>query len=143
MTLDIKILEKNLRKDFHAEVSLIKLKDNLVFIEMPLFFPDGDAYQVYIKEMEGKIRLTDMGHTLLHLSYENDITKLMRGEKEVMFYQILTKNGIKEEKGEFLIDTNLDTNGFHLSSLTKALTSIFVLPATTFNLNSALNTTEK
>lgn len=141
MTLDIKLLEKALRKDFHAEVKLIKHKDKLVFIEIPLFFPDGDAYQIYIKEMNGKMRLTDMGHTLLHLSYENDIIKLIRGENKVMFYQILTKNGIKEEKGEFLIDTNLDTIGFHLSSLTKALTSIFDLPAAKFNLNSALNKT--
>jgi hypothetical protein len=76
MNLDIEKIQDNLCQLLCAEVRLRQKNDTLTLIETPFFFADGDPYQIYIKEMPGGlIRLTDMGHTTMHLSYENDIGK--------------------------------------------------------------------
>ncbi|WP_414041937.1 DUF1828 domain-containing protein [Acidithiobacillus sp. M4-SHS-6] len=39
-------------------------------VNTPFSFPDGDPFVLYLEERPGGIlRLTDAGHTLMHLSY--------------------------------------------------------------------------
>jgi hypothetical protein len=75
-----------------AEVNVRQKNDTLLSIETPFFFADGDPYQIYIKELAGGlIRLTDMGHTMMHLSYENDLEKLREGTRGKLFEQMMTQ----------------------------------------------------
>ena len=94
-------------------------------VETPFFFADGDPYQIYIREMPGGIlRLTDMGHTLMHLSYENDIDKFREGTRGNLFHQIKSETFVEEDKGEFYIDTPYENLGYNLFRLGQALTKI-------------------
>ena len=73
----------------------------LLSIETPFYFADGDPYQLYIKEMPGGIlRLTDMGHTMMHLSYDNDVDKFREGTRGKIFEQIKVETFIEEDNGE-------------------------------------------
>lgn len=108
-----------------AEVKVKRKNDSLIMLETPFFFSDGDPYQLYIQEMSGGVmRLTDMGHTMMHLSYENDIDKFREGTRGKIFDQIKAETLIEEDNGAFFIDTNLDNLGFSLFRIAQALTKI-------------------
>lgn len=125
MTLDIQIIQDRLCSLMCAEVSIRPKNEKLALIETPFFFADGDPYQIYIKEMPGGvIRLTDMGHTMMHLSYENDIDKFREGTRGKLFDQIKAETLVSEDNGEFYIDTPLENLGFNIFRLGQALTKI-------------------
>ena len=108
-----------------AEVKLHPKNGKLIAIETPFSFSDGDPYQIYIKEMPGGImRLTDNGHTLMHLSYENDIDKFRDGTRGKLFDQIISETLIEEKEGEFFIETPIDNLAFNIFRLGQALTKI-------------------
>src|SRR5690606_19369122 len=68
--------------------------------------------------------LTDMGHTMMHLSYENDIDKFREGTRGRLFDQIKAEMSIEEDNGEFFVDTSSENLGQNLFKLTQALTKI-------------------
>lgn len=125
MNLNIEKLQENLCSLMCSEIKILSKNKSLAIVETPFFFPDGDPYQIYIKEMPGGIiRLTDMGHTMMQLSYENDVDKFREGTRGTILTQIMAETFIKEDSGEFYIDTtagNLATSIFRLG---QAITKI-------------------
>lgn len=108
-----------------AEVSVRSRNGNLVAVDTPFYFADGDPYQLYIREMPGGVlRLTDMGHTMMHLSYENDIDKFREGTRGRLFDQIKAETSVEEDNGEFYIETPIENLGFNIFRLGQALTKI-------------------
>ncbi|MEE9430458.1 MAG: DUF1828 domain-containing protein, partial [Melioribacteraceae bacterium] len=125
MNLDIKKLQENLCSLMCAEVNIRQKNKKLLSVETPFFFADGDPYQIYIKEMPGGIiRLTDMGHTMMHLSYENDLDKFREGTRGKIFEQIKSETFIEENDGELYIETPVENLGFNIFRLGQALTQI-------------------
>jgi hypothetical protein len=125
MNLDLNKLQETLCSLLCAEVKIQPKNEKLFAIETPFYFADGDPYQIYIKEMPGGImRLTDMGHTMMHLSYENDIDKLREGTRGKIFEQIKAETLIEEDNGEFFIETSTENLGFNIFRLGQALTKI-------------------
>src|ERR1017187_5305098 len=102
MNLNTELLQKNLCKLMCSEIRVIEKNKSLLRVETPFYFPDGDPYQIYIKEMSGGvIRLTDMGHTMMQLSYENDTDKFREGTRGILLNSIISEMFINEEGGEF------------------------------------------
>ncbi len=125
MNLDINKLQETLCSLLCTEVKIQPKNGKLLSITTPFFFADGDPYQIYIKEMPGGvIRLTDMGHTMMHLSYDNDIDKFREGTRGKLFDQIKAETFVEEENGEFFIETPLSNLGFNIFRLGQALTKI-------------------
>ncbi|MDD2529039.1 MAG: DUF1828 domain-containing protein [Lentimicrobiaceae bacterium] len=125
MNLDIDKLQETLCSLMCAEVKIRPGKGELLSIETPFYFADGDPYQIYIKEMPGGIiRLTDMGHTMMHLSYDNDVDKFREGTWGKLFEQIKADTFIDEDNGEFFIDTPVENLGSNIFRLGQALTKI-------------------
>jgi hypothetical protein len=125
MNLDIDKLQETLCSLMCAEVKIRPGKGELLSIETPFYFADGDPYQIYIKEMPGGIiRLTDMGHTMMHLSYDNDVDKFREGTLGKLFEQIKADTFIDEDNGEFFIDTPVENLGSNIFRLGQALTKI-------------------
>ncbi|NTW84318.1 MAG: DUF1828 domain-containing protein, partial [Chlorobiaceae bacterium] len=82
MTIDVAFLQKTLCNAMCSEVCVREKTPDILAVDTPFTFPDGDQYQLYIKILPGGIlRLSDMGHTLMHLSYEHDIDKLREGTR--------------------------------------------------------------
>ena len=125
MNFDIKQIQDRLCSLMCAEVKIRPKNDKLALIETPFFFSDGDPYQIYLKEMPGGIiRLTDMGHTMMHLSYENEIDKFREGTRGKLFDQIKAETSIGEDNGEFYIETQIENLGFNIFRIGQALTKI-------------------
>jgi len=72
----------------------------------------------------GVLRLSDMGHTMMHLSYENDIDKFRKGHAEISSTKLKQKHLLKEDNGEFFIETQAENLGFNIFRLAQALTKI-------------------
>ncbi|QWR77151.1 DUF1828 domain-containing protein [Candidatus Magnetomonas plexicatena] len=125
MNFDIDKLQKKLCELMCAEVTIKPRNEKLLVVETPFYFADGDIYQIYIREMSGGIlRLTDMGHTMIHLSYENDIDKFKKGTRGNILNQIKAETSVEEDNGEFFIDTPLEHIAFNIFRLGQALTKI-------------------
>lgn len=125
MNIEIEILQENLCKMMCAEVNIIKKSEKLLLINTPFFFADGDPYLIYIKERpNGLLRLSDNGHTLMHMSYENDIDKFREGTRGNIFNTILSETGIAENNGEIFIDTNSGNLVQDIFKLGQGLTKI-------------------
>lgn len=125
MKIDLGQLQSAFCHALCAEIKIRKKNDNLLVVDTPFFFADGDAYQMYVKERPGGIlRLSDMGHTLMHLSYENDIDKFREGTRGSVFNQIKSEMFLEEDDGEFYIDSEVDNLGVNIFRFGQALTKI-------------------
>ena len=98
-------LEQELCRALCAKVTLQERQDGNIFVATPFAFPDGDAFSIYLKRLPaGGFRLSDMGSTMMHLSYEQDVDKLKEGTRAKVFTQILSEMGIEDDDGELFIE---------------------------------------
>ena len=124
MNIDIENLQKMLCQALCADIAIIPQNDRLM-IRTPFLFADGDSYILMLEESSGgNLRLTDGGHTLMHLSYENDIDKFSKGTRGRLFNQVLLNEDVKEEKGELYIETSPSDLGTTIFRLSQTITSI-------------------
>jgi hypothetical protein len=94
-------------------------------IVTPFTFPDGDTFQLYLEEAAaGSVRLTDFGHTFMHLSYENDLAKFREGTRGKLLDQVLADSGLRDEQGRLVLDSSLETLGTNILQFGQALTRI-------------------
>ncbi len=98
-------LEKELCKALCAKISLRPRKDGNIMITTPFRFPDGDGFSIYLKRLpSGGVRLSDMGSTLMHLSYEQDVDRLKEGSRLKVYSQILSEMGVDDDDGELFLE---------------------------------------
>lgn len=122
MNADLPKLQELLCKAMCSEVSILPKNKDLAIIRTPFSFPDGDPYQVYLKQLPGGLlRVSDMGHTLNHLSYENDTDKFRKGTRGKLFDQIMAEGKIAEDEGEFYVDAEPDSLAPAIFRLSHAL----------------------
>lgn len=125
MKLDLGQLQQALCRAMCSEVRITPKNEHVAIVDTPFFFPDGDPYQMYIKEQPGGIiRLSDMGHTLMHLSYDNDIDTYREGTRGNLLQGILAETNVKEENGEFYVETQADGLAPAVFRLGQTLTKI-------------------
>lgn len=91
--------DEMLCKQLCTRVTLHHRKNDIVMLDTPFSYPDGDRYPLYLEESNIGVRISDGGHTLMHLSYENDIDKLFIGSRSRLFEQILSENDIGYDPG--------------------------------------------
>ena len=128
MSMKIDLLEDRLCKALCGEVRLRTTPQGFTQIITPLTFSDGDVFQVYLDEgSAGSVRLTDYGHTFMHLSYENDISKLREGTRGRLFDQVLAEFGVRHEDGKLVLDSSLDDLGGSILKFGQAITRIYDL----------------
>ena len=126
--MDINELQSALCKSFCTEIRLSKANDQLIRVETPFYFPDGDPYQIYLREMPtGGFRVTDMAHTMMQLSYEHDIDKLYKGTRGNLLNLIRAEFGLEEDDGEFYLECTADDISVNIMKLGQAITKLYDL----------------
>jgi len=122
--------EQKLCEQFCTTVKLHRRDNGLVMLETPFTYPDGDQYPLYISDTNtGGLRVSDGGHTLMHLSYENDIDKFFEGSRMQLWNQVTAEQGVSydESSGQFWLEcapAELATSSFRLG---QAITRIYDL----------------
>lgn len=128
MNFNLDRLQETLCKSLCADLRLRKTEEGFIEIVTPFTFSDGDSYQVYLEEMSGGgLRLNDFGHTLMHLSYDNDVSKFREGTRGKLWEQLLAESGVQEEEGKLFMDTNLDTLGARVLQFGQVITRLYDL----------------
>ena len=127
MNLNKEKLQNRLCEMMCADVQLVE-RNNRLLVKTPFHFPDGDPYILYLDEIAGGlIRLSDSGHTLMHLSYDNDIDKLRIGNRGRLFEGVLANGEISEEDGELFVDVEPSDISAGIFKLSQSITSIYDL----------------
>lgn len=128
MSLDIDSLQERLCTALCGEVRLRRTRQGQLQIVTPFTFSDGDAFQLYLEEASaGALRLTDYGHTFMHLSYENDLAKFREGTRRKILDQLLAESGVREQEGQLVLDASLENLGSRILGFGQALTRIYDL----------------
>ena len=128
MALDCTQLERLLCERLCANVRVHRRHDYALMLESPFTFPDGDRYPIYLNETPGgDVKLSDRGHTLMHVSYEHDVDSFYEGARASLREQIVRESGIDEEEGVFSVETPPDQVATALFRFGQALTRIHAL----------------
>lgn len=108
------------------EVSLRLRKDGRITVSTPFRFPDGDALLMIAEPTAtGGVRLSDFGHTLMHLSYSMDVDDIMNpGNRNELFSKILLDHGVAFKNGAFYTEVAVKEIGKAVFSLGQALIQV-------------------
>ncbi len=124
----LELLEKRLCEHLCAEVHLHRRQNGLMMLETPFTFPDGDHYPIYLSETRtGGLLISDGGHTLLHLSYENEVDKFLKDTRGLLLEQIISEHGLEYKEGQFFMETSVDEAAQTLFRFGQALTRVYDL----------------
>lgn len=124
MSFDLEHLQAQLCAGLCKGITLHPRKDGRLYLDTPFTFSDGDAYGLYLEQTPMGLRLTDCGHTLMHLSYDFDIDKLQEGTRGRLWQQILQQAGVQEQAGQLFTLTTSDRLGEDVIHFGQALTKI-------------------
>ena len=91
-------------------------------------FPDGDGYPFHLAEApSGGLRLSDLGHTLMHISYEHDIDAFLTGTRRMLLERIVGESGVLYDEGVFSLLTSAERLPEAIFGFGQALTRIYDL----------------
>ncbi len=109
MALDQDALQRRLCERLCSEVRLTKRPDGALLLRTHFEFPDGDRFPIHVSETGiGGVRLSDLGHTLMHISYDHDVDAFLEGARRHMLECIVGEAGINWDGGMFQLDTSID-----------------------------------
>lgn len=109
MTLDAGALARLLCERLCEEVRVVERPDGALMLRTGFEFPDGDRFPLHLQPIaSGGVRLSDRGHTVMHLSYDHDTDAFLKGTRGALLDQIVGEAGIEREGGVFRLDTSME-----------------------------------
>jgi len=118
-TIDI---QRDFQKKVCEEVQLLPEGLMRYIVDHPFTFDDGDHYIVVLRNVAGEWELSDEGHTIMHLSYE-DIDLKKGGYKEIISNTV-SAFGLMNREGELTLSIPEMRFGDALFSFIQALVKI-------------------
>lgn len=122
---DTFLLEKTLCEALCAQVKLVPRKAGLLAVDTPLSFPDGDSLPIFIRSLQtGGLEFTDMGSSLMRLSYDADPAAVREGTRSRMLGQVLADYGMEDRQGELVLKTSGTEVGIAAFRFSQALSRV-------------------
>lgn len=111
--IDLEILKTS----YNNGISFEKIKENVYRVIASFYHEDGDAIDIFIKEFDGNLYITDYGMTLMKLSY---LFELDTETKKDVLNSIILYNYLDNKDGELQMKTSVtsfseDLNQFCLA----------------------------
>ena len=123
MTATAEALRESLCATFCRDVAVVQRAGALA-VSLPIVGRDGDHLTAYVTPTTGGWRVSDKGATLMRLSYENDLAKLLTGARERLFNTVLQESGLQEDDGELFTEVPADALSMGLFALGQGTTRI-------------------
>ena len=121
-------LGKLLGERLCEEVQVEARPDGMLMVRSSFAFPDGDRFPIRLSEVPGEgLRLSDQGHTLMHMSYEHDVDSFMDGPRGMLLDRVLGETGLTWDQGAFCFDTTPERLSESLFAFGQALMCIYDL----------------
>lgn len=114
MTTDLDAIEREICTSLCGSVYVTQ-RHGMVAVNLPMAARDGDILVAYLKPELGGWKISDMGTTMMRLSYETDLNKILSGSRGNLYQSLLSESGLNDDDGEiFLISdtTSLMRNLF-------------------------------
>ena len=97
-------IENKLKEKVSDEISLEEEGINRFRIFNPYEFDDGDHFSIFLKKDNGGWKFTDEAHTIMHMSYDMDISTLKKeGTRQKIITNIISNFGLEENEGTLSI----------------------------------------
>ena len=111
------------------EVRIEQRPDGAWMVGTPFQFPDGDHYPIRISYIKpGRVRLSDHGHTLMHISYDHDVDLLMEGARGMLLKRIMSESNIQlSDREGFYLDVIIERLPEAIFKFGQALTRVYDL----------------
>ncbi len=128
MTLDTLALKELLCARLCEDVGVESRPDGELMLHTHFTFPDGDGFPFHLSEAPaGGLRLSDHGHTLMHISYEHDISSFLDGTRGMLLERIVAESGLTRDGGAFSLDTSAEHLPEAIFAFGQTLTRIYDL----------------
>ncbi len=130
MAIDPASLQNLLCERLCEEVRIDRRPDGALMLRAHFEFPDGDRYPIHLSAAaSGGLRLSDRGHTLMHLSYEHEIDSFMDGTRGMLLERIMGETGLgwDGDSGALCLDTAPENLPQALFVFGQALTRVYDL----------------
>ncbi len=130
MTINPAALRDLLCERLCEEVRVERRPDDALMLRTHFEFPDGDRYPIHISEAaSGGLRLSDRGHTLMHISYDHDVDSFMDGTRGMLLERIMSETGLgwDGEGGALCLDTAPENLPQAVFAFGQALTRVYGL----------------
>jgi hypothetical protein len=115
--IDVDSIRNEICKSFCRDVLIEPFSGNAradngdvqLAVHLPLVGRDGDGIVAYLSQTVTGWRLSDNGMTLMRLSYENDLGRLLSGARERLFRTVLSESHLQQDNGELFIEVPADS----------------------------------
>ena len=123
-------LRKLLCERLCEDVRIENRPDGAMMLRTHFQFPDGDHYPIHLSEIPtGGLRLSDSGHTLMHISYDHNIDMFLDGTRGMLLERIMNETGLQWDKdgGALCFDTAPERLPEAIFRFGQALTKVYDL----------------
>lgn len=120
--MDVVDIEREFKKKVCDEIGLSPEGLSRYVVTHPFTFDDGDHYVAILKNVGGEWQLSDEGHTIMHLSYED--IDLGRGGYREIINNTVSAFGLVNRQGELTLPIPNLRFGDALFSFIQALVKI-------------------
>ena len=128
MALDTAALQRLLCDRLCEEVHMTKRPDGAVMLRTHFEFPDGDRFPIHVSELgAGGLRLSDHGHTLMHISYDHDVDSFLEGTRGQLIERTMAETGLEWDGGAFCFDSPIERLPEAIFRFGQALTRVYDL----------------
>jgi len=130
VTLDTDALRTLLCERLCEEVRVDRRPDGALMLRTHFEFPDGDRFPIHVSESaSGGLRLSDRGHTLMHISYEHDVDSFLDGTRGMILERIMGETGLRwdGDRGVLCLDTAPERLPAAIFAFGQALTRVYDL----------------
>ena len=124
MDFNLPDIENKLRDKISKEILLKEEGVNRFRIFNPYEFDDGDHFSIFLKKENGDWKFTDEAHTIMHLSYDMDVSALKKGNRQKIITNIISNFGLEEDQGSLSIKISNDDFGGAFYNFIHALIKI-------------------
>jgi hypothetical protein len=125
MMLELATLEKAICEALCAEVQIVPRPNGVFAVSTPLAFPDGDGLPIFIRSLPtGGLEFTDMGNSLMRLSYEMSPTAIREGTRGRVLGHVLAEFGLEDRSGELVMKVAGTEIGATVFRFSQALTRV-------------------
>lgn len=91
-----------------CEDVVVRARGEILTVSIPMTARDGDGFTAYLSRTAGGWRISDAANTMMRLSYENDLGKLISGARAKLYSTILAESGLQEDDGELFVEVPAD-----------------------------------
>lgn len=92
-------IQNKLREIVSSEISLLEEGIDRFRVFTPFEFEDGDHFSIVLKKNGEYWIFSDEAHTIMHMSYDMDISVLKKGNRQKIITNTLSNFGIDENNG--------------------------------------------